>query len=121
LSDQIRPLGQDKATAFTSSAFDRGAPGKGGTAWWIVLSEGIVVRIGFDVVAWYWAIAMGLGGYVVLESAFRRRLTLVLTLVLAAAGGLVLLWEFRLQAVLALLVGVALLILSDNVRELRRR
>jgi hypothetical protein len=34
---------------------------------------------------------------------------------------LLLIWEFRLQAAQAMLVGLALLILGDNVRELRRR
>ncbi len=78
----------------------------------------------FGVVTWFWAIAIGVGGYVVLESAFRRRLTqltLAITVVLAIVGGLVLIWEFRLEVVLAALVGLAALILSDNVRELRRR
>ena len=78
----------------------------------------------FGVVTWLWAIAIGVAGYVLLESAFRRRLTqltLAITVVLAIVGGLVLIWEFRLQALLAALVALAALILSDNVRELRRR
>jgi len=32
----------DKATALASSAVDKGAPWKQGTAWWVVLTEGIV-------------------------------------------------------------------------------
>jgi hypothetical protein len=73
---------------------------------------------------WYWAIAMGLGGYVVLESAFRRRLTqlmLAVTLLLAIVAAIIVVWEFRVQAILAALLGLALLIFADNVRELRRR
>ena len=34
--------GTDKATALASSAVDKGAPWKRGTAWWVVLTEGVV-------------------------------------------------------------------------------
>jgi len=36
------PPQQDKATAIASSAVDKGAPWKRGTAWWVVLTEGVV-------------------------------------------------------------------------------
>ena len=36
------PPQTDRATAVTSSAVDKGAPWKRGTAWWVVLTEGIV-------------------------------------------------------------------------------
>lgn len=87
----------------------------------LVLVAGL---IWFGVVTWFWSIAIGVAGYLLLESAFRRRLTqltLAITVVLAIVGGLALIWEFRLEALLAALVGLAALILSDNVRELRRR
>ena len=78
----------------------------------------------FRVVPWWAALLVGVGGYVLLESAFRRRLTqltLTLTLSLAVVGAMVLAWEFKVQAILAGLVALALVILSDNVRELLRR
>lgn len=43
MSDQNgMPASPDPATALASSAVDKGAPWKRGTAWWVVLSEGVV-------------------------------------------------------------------------------
>jgi hypothetical protein len=87
----------------------------------LVLVAGL---IWFQGLAWYWAIALGLGGYVVLESAFRRRLTrlvLLVTVLLAVVAAIVVVVEFRVQVILLALIGLAFLILSDNLRELRRR
>lgn len=72
---------------------------------------------------WWAAFALGIGGYVLLESAFRRRLTTLLlriTLLLAILGVIVLLYEYAGLVVVAGIVGLAALILADNVRELRR-
>lgn len=80
--------------------------------------------IWFEIVPWWAALAIGVGGYVLLESAFRRRLTqltLTITLSLAVVAALVIAWEFKVQAILAALIALALVILSDNVRELLRR
>jgi hypothetical protein len=41
-SPSTPPPQPDKATALASSAVDKGAPWKRGTAWWVVLTEGIV-------------------------------------------------------------------------------
>ena len=80
--------------------------------------------IWFRVVPWWAALAIGVGGYVAIESAFRRRLTqltLTITLSLAVVAVLVIAWQFKVQAILAALIALAVVILSDNVRELLRR
>ncbi len=96
---------------------------------WSALSVSLLLiavagLVWFQGLPWWAAILLGLGGYVVLESSFRRRLTqliLAVTVVLAIVGAIVIAWEFRLEAVLAALVGLAFLIFSDNLREVRRR
>ena len=70
------------------------------------------------------ALAVSLGVYVVLESAFRRRLVRLLlraTLGLAVVAAAILVWEFAVQLLIAAVVAVAVLTLADNVRELRGR
>ncbi len=87
----------------------------------LVLTAGL---IWFRIVPWWWALVFGLAGYIVVESAFRRRLTqltLTITLILAAVSAALVAWQFRMQLVLAGFVAFAIVILSDNVRELRRR
>ena len=83
----------------------------------------IIVPLYTGLLPWWAAFALGIGGYVLLESAFRRRLTtllLRLTLLLAILGAIVLLYEYAGLVVVAAIVGLAALILADNVRELRR-
>lgn len=66
---------------------------------------------------------VGIGGYIVIEAALRRRLTtLVLRAVLALAvvTAVLLAYEFRLELVLAAVAGLALVVL-DNVREVSGR
>ncbi|MCY7417149.1 MAG: hypothetical protein LH650_01390 [Chloroflexi bacterium] len=53
------------------------------------------------------------------HSAARIIVTLFGVLVVVAAA--ILFWEFRLQAVLAGIVAIAVVILSDNIREVIRR
>ncbi len=84
----------------------------------------IVGLIWFQLVPWWGALLIGVVGYTLIEAALRRRFTqLVLraTLLLAVIGALVLLWEFRLQAVLVGIIGVAVMIFADNIREVVRR
>lgn len=84
----------------------------------------IVGLIWFRLVPWWGALLIGVIGYALLEAALRRRFTqfvLRATLLLAIIGAAVLVWEFRLQAVLVAVFGVAILIFWDNVRELVRR
>ena len=75
-------------------------------------------------VPWYLALVFAIAVYTVLESAFRRRLTILLlrsTLVLAGIGALVLAVTYAVQALVVLLIALAAIILLDNVRELRGR
>jgi hypothetical protein len=74
-------------------------------------------------VPWYMALVLAIAVYTVLEAAFRRRLTILLlraTLFLAALGALVLAYQFTGPIVIAAIVGLAILTLFDNVREIRR-
>ncbi|MGZ3632135.1 MAG: hypothetical protein ACXWQ6_06785 [Candidatus Limnocylindrales bacterium] len=83
----------------------------------------IVVPLYTGLLPWWAAFALGLGGYVLLEASFRRQLTSLLlrvTLLLAIVGAIVLLYEYAGLVVVAGIVGLAALILADNVRELRR-
>jgi hypothetical protein len=60
--------------------------------------------------------------YAFVEAAFRRRLTLLLlrlTLLLATIGGIVLAVSYASELLVVALVGLAAVILVDNVRELR--
>ncbi|MBX3029871.1 MAG: hypothetical protein KF809_06900 [Chloroflexi bacterium] len=84
----------------------------------------IVGLIWFDLMPWWGALLIGVLGYALIEAALRRRFTQFVlrgTLLLAIFGAAVLVWEFRLEAVLVGIVGVAVLIFSDNVREVIRR
>lgn len=84
----------------------------------------IVALIWLHLVPWWGALLIGVVGYALIEAALRRRFTqLVLraTLLLAVVGAAVVLWELRLQAVLVGIIGVAILIFADNIRELIRR
>jgi hypothetical protein len=76
-----------------------------------------------DVPVWT-ALLLSVGIYVVVEAAFRRRLVPLLlrvTLVLAFIGALILAWEFAGPLLIAAVLGLAVLTITDNVRELRRR
>lgn len=84
----------------------------------------IAALIWLRLVPWWGALLIGMIGYALTEAALRRqftRLVLRATLLLAIIGAAVLAWEFRLQAVLVGIFGIAILILWDNVREVVRR
>ncbi|HSS36628.1 MAG TPA: hypothetical protein VLR93_10150 [Patescibacteria group bacterium] len=70
-----------------------------------------------------WAgILLAVVGYFVLEAVFRRRLIdllLRLTLLMALFGALILAVTYAIQLVVLAIVGVAVLTLIDNVREIR--
>ena len=69
------------------------------------------------------AVLLSIAIYVVVEAAFRRRMVMLLlrvTLVLAFAGALILAWEFAGPLLIAAVLGLAVLTITDNVRELRR-
>jgi len=74
-------------------------------------------------VPWYVALVFAIAAYALLEAAFRRRLTILLlraTLILAGVCALVLLYQFTTPIVFVAIVGLAVLTLFDNVREIRR-
>jgi hypothetical protein len=65
-----------------------------------------------------------IAAYAVVEAAFQRRLTtllLRLTLILAVVGAVVLGVTYAVEAFVLLLIGLAGIILLDNVQELRGR
>ncbi len=70
------------------------------------------------------AILVVIAAYAFVEAAFQRRLTtllLRLTLLLAVIGAIVLAVTYAVQALVVVLIGLAAIILLDNVRELRGR
>ena len=74
-----------------------------------------------DLPAWS-VVLLSFAGYFVLEAAFRRQLIellLRITLVLALVGAVVLLVTYATQLVVAAIVGIAIITLVDNVREIR--
>jgi hypothetical protein len=84
----------------------------------------IVGLIWFRLVPWWGALLIGVVGYAIIEAILRRRATQLIlrtTLLLAVFGAAVLAWEFRLHAILIGIVGLAVLIFADNIREVLRR
>ncbi len=84
----------------------------------------IVGLIWIRAVPWWGALLIGIAGYTLIEALFRRRVTTLIlrtSLLLAIIAAGVLLWEFRLQVVLAGIVAIAVLIFADNIREVVRR
>ena len=70
-----------------------------------------------------WAVVlMAIGGYLILEAAFRRQLvTLLLRIALALAlvGAVILVVSYAGELVVLAVVGLAVLTLVDNIREIR--
>ncbi len=94
---------------------------------WSAISVGlgiialVVLRYFTNLPSWA-VVLLAVGGYIILEAAFRRRLIdllLRITLFMALVGGVVLAVGYATQIVLAVVVGVAVLTLIDNVREIR--
>ena len=94
---------------------------------WSALSVGllllaIVALVSLRLAPWWAALGLALAGYAVLEAAFRRRLTLLtlrVELVLAMISAAILVWEGLFLIVIAAVAGLALVVVLDNVRELR--
>jgi hypothetical protein len=83
-----------------------------------------VVLIYLGILSVWVAILVVIAAYAFVEAAFQRRLTtllLRLTLILAVTGAIVLGVTYAVQALVVLLIGLAAIILLDNVRELRGR
>jgi hypothetical protein len=94
---------------------------------WSALSVGlllltIVALTTLRLVPLWAAIVIAVAGYLVLESAFRRRLTVLtlrVELTLAIVGAIILVWEGRSAILLGAVGLLALVIVLENVRELR--
>ncbi len=103
----------------TTSSSRSGRPSASGVL--LLLVAGLVF---FRLVPWWGALIVGFVGYILIESALRRRLTLLLlrlVLVLAVVGAVILVFDFRLELILAAVAGLALLVVADNVREVTGR
>jgi hypothetical protein len=95
---------------------------------WSAISIGIlllaeVAMLVTGIVPWYTALFVGFGGYVLVEAAFRRRLTqllLRLTLLLAVVSIAILAVNYAAYLIVAAIAALALIVLTDNVREIRR-
>ena len=69
------------------------------------------------------SIILGLGVYIVIDAAFRRRLGVLIlrtTILLAAVASVILFYTFATAVVIALIVGLAVFTLVDNVRDVSR-
>jgi hypothetical protein len=96
---------------------------------WSAISVGVLLLVVaglvfFRLVPWWAALLVGVVGYILIESALRRRLTTLLlrvVLVLAVLGAVLLAFDFRMEFVLVAVAGLALLVVADNVREVSGR
>jgi hypothetical protein len=94
---------------------------------WAAISASVMllVLVGLlytGVVPWWAALALVIGGYVLVEAVFRRRLTdllLRVTVALAIVGAIILAVAFAQELVIAAIIGIAILTLIENLRELR--
>jgi hypothetical protein len=83
----------------------------------------VIGLIFFARTTWLVGLALGLVGYVLIESAFRRRLTTLLlrtTLLIALVTLALLAVQFANLLVVAIIVVFALIIFADNLREVAR-
>jgi hypothetical protein len=96
---------------------------------WAAISAGLILLavaalyITHLTPAWV-ALIIALVAYALLEAAFRRRLTVILlraTLFLAIIAVVVLVIRFAPEVIVAGVVLLAFVVLTDNLRELRRR
>jgi hypothetical protein len=96
--------------------------------WSAVSAALLLVAVGalvwFNVLPWWAAIVAALGGYLLIESAFRRRLTqltLRIVLILAVISIALLVLAYLPELVITAIVGLALFLLVDNLREVLGR
>jgi len=78
----------------------------------------------FNLLPWWAAIVAAVAGYLLIESAFRRRLTqltLRIVLILAFVAVALLVINYRVEIVIAGIVGLAVFLLVDNLREVMGR
>jgi hypothetical protein len=78
----------------------------------------------FHVLPWWGALLVGIAGYVLIEAALRRRLSILLlrlVLVLAVVTAVLLIFDFRMELVVAAIAALALIVAADNIREISNR
>jgi hypothetical protein len=78
----------------------------------------------FRVLPWWGALLVGIAGYVLIEAALRRRLSILLlrlVLVLAVFTAVLLIFDFRMELVVAAVAALALIVAADNIREISNR
>ena len=92
--------------------------------WTILLLLTLAVLVGLELVTWFGALLLAVGGYVVIEAALRRRLTIALlrvVLVLAIVTAVILVFDFRIELIMAAVAGLAIIVVAENVREVTGR
>ena len=80
----------------------------------------VAALVFFNYFPWWGALLVALAGYLFIESALRQRLTqlmLRVVLVLAFISVVLLVWNYHTEVVVLAVVGLALFLLIDNVRE----
>ena len=96
---------------------------------WSAVSVGLLlltlaILVGLELVTWLGALFLAVGGYVIVEAALRRRLTIGLlrvVLVLAIVTAAILVFDFRIELIMAAVAGLAIIIVVENVREVTGR
>ncbi|TVR70641.1 MAG: hypothetical protein EA415_12660 [Sphaerobacteraceae bacterium] len=89
-----------------------------------LLMLGIVAMVGLGVAGWTVTLAFIAGMVIVIESILRQKVVKLLvnvSIILALITGLILLYEFFWWTVVVVTVAVAMLIITDNIRELWHR
>jgi hypothetical protein len=92
------------------------------SAAFLLLAVGALVW--FNILPWWASIVAALAGYLLIESAFRRQLTtltLRIVVILAFIAATLLVINFNAEIIVAAIVGLALFLLVDNVREVLGR
>ena len=96
---------------------------------WAAVSAGLILLVVAGLVftgltPWWAAFAIAIVGYALLEATFRRRLTNVLlaaTVLLAVLAVIILAIRFASELVIFGVILLAVIVLIDNMRELRGR
>jgi hypothetical protein len=96
---------------------------------WSAVSVGVLllvlaVLVGLELVTWITALLIAVGGYLAIEAVLRRRLTTVLlriVLILAIITAVILVFDFRVELIMAAVAGLAIIVVAENVREVTGR
>jgi hypothetical protein len=96
---------------------------------WSAVSVGVLLLliaalVVTKVVTWVGALLLAIGGYVIIEAALRRRLTTMIlrvVLVLAIVTAVILVFDFRIELIMAAVAALAVIVVAENVREVTGR